>query len=112
MADGSFLTQQGEEESTPCVPPIGGSLQAARDAARDALSLEYDDPDEPLSTAPARLSSWKTQVEKMSIGDLNFDMDAVMGAFTTDTTPEDMMAQFLAEVTTPPNVAVINKSTR
>ena len=62
MADGSFLTQQGEEESTPCVPTIKGSLQAARDAARDALSLEYDDPDEPLSTAPARLSSWKTQV--------------------------------------------------
>ena len=62
MADGSFLTQQGEEESTPCVPPIGGSLQAARDAARDALSLEYDDPDEPLLTAPARLSSWKTQI--------------------------------------------------
>lgn len=43
-------------------------------------------------------ASWKTQVEKMSIGDLNFDMDAVMGAFTSDTTPEDMMAQFLAEV--------------
>ena len=44
-------------------------------------------------------ASWKTQFEKMSIGDLNFDMDAVMGAFTSDTTPEDMMAQFLAEVT-------------
>ena len=46
MADGPFLTQQCEEESTPCVPSFGGSLQAARDAARDALSLEYDDPDE------------------------------------------------------------------
>ena len=42
----------------------GGSQrhEAARDAARDAVSLEYDDPDEPLSTAPARLSNWKTQI--------------------------------------------------
>ena len=35
---------------------------AARDAARDALNLEYDDPDQPLPTAPARLSNWKTQI--------------------------------------------------
>ena len=53
MADGPFLTQQGEEESTPCVPSFGGSLQAARDAARDALSLEYDDPDEPRGSVVA-----------------------------------------------------------
>ena len=61
MAETLFLTQ-GDEASTPSIPSFGGSLAAARDAARDALSLTYDDPDQPLLTAPARVSNWKTQI--------------------------------------------------
>ena len=61
MAEGLFLTEC-DEASTPSIPSFGGSLQTARDAARDALNLEYDDPDQSLSTAPARFSNWKTQI--------------------------------------------------
>lgn len=60
-ASGLFFTELTiPDDSAPSVPP-SGSLQAVREAARDALELaSYDDPDLPLSTTPARRSNWRS----------------------------------------------------
>lgn len=91
-----------EEPSGPPPSSITERMAALQRAAQPTVmtSNVQIDVDVGIEQRRAEMeASWKKQVEKVSIGDLNFDMDAVMGAFTSNTTPEDMMAQFLAEVT-------------
>jgi hypothetical protein len=91
-----------EEPVGPPPTSISERMKALEQAAQPAIvtSSVQIDVDVGIEQRRAEMdASWKTQFEKVSIGEMKFDMDALMGAFTSVTTPEDMMAQFLAEVT-------------
>ena len=91
-----------EEPSGPPPTSISERMMALQEAAQPTVMSSSVQIDIDVGIAQRRAemdASWKTQFEKVSIGDLKFDIDGVIGAFTSKTTPEDMMAQFLAEVT-------------
>lgn len=91
-----------EEPSGPPPTSISERMMALQEAAQPTVMTSSVQIDIDVGIAQRRAemdASWKTQFEKVSIGDLKFDIDGVIGAFTSKTTPEDMMAQFLAEVT-------------